>query len=162
VLFAQRALLVEGYGDRVAALLVAEKLGLDLDAEGVTIVDCGGKSGVELVLGVCQALSIQTVVLHDEDLWPTDGLVDAKEKAQRTAENEAEKDKNDRIQRAAGAARVFVVRPSLEEVLGIGRNASDKPRRIAEAVASIDIKAAPHGLEPLLEAVQSVRGSAGP
>ena len=76
VLFAQSALLVEGYGDRIAALLVAEKLGFDPDAEGVTVVDCGGKSGIELVLRVCQALGITCTVLHDEDVWPTDVIAD--------------------------------------------------------------------------------------
>lgn len=44
VLFANRALLVEGYADRIAALIVAEKLDFDLDAEGVAVVDCGGKA----------------------------------------------------------------------------------------------------------------------
>ncbi len=58
VLFANKALLTEGFGDKVAALIVADKLGFDLDAGGVAVVDCGGKAGIELVIRVCQALQI--------------------------------------------------------------------------------------------------------
>ena len=159
VLFAQRALLVEGYGDRVAALLVAEKLGFDPDAEGVTIVDCGGKSGIELVLRVCQALGISCAVLHDEDVWPTDGITDPDKKKAQMAENENEKEKNRRIREAAGQAPVFVIAPSLESTLSIGRNASDKPRRIAEAIERMNIGMAGKDLQLLVEAVRSVAPS---
>jgi putative ATP-dependent endonuclease of OLD family len=162
VLFAKRALLVEGYGDRIAALLVAEKLGLDPDAEGVTIVDCGGKSGIELVLRVCQALRISCAVLHDEDVWPTDGITDSEKKKAQTAENENEKDKNRRIREVAGETPVFVMSPSLEAALAIGRNASDKPRRIAEAIDLVNVGAAGRVLEPLLQAVRSVAASPTP
>lgn len=156
VLFAERALLVEGYGDRVAALLVAEKLQLDLDAEGVTIVDCGGKSGIELVLRACQALGIPCAVLHDEDVWSTDEVAGPERKREITAENDAERAKNQRIREAAGQTPVFVVAPTLEAALGIARNATDKPRRVAEAVAGIDVNAVPAGLKPLLDAVRSI------
>lgn len=159
VLFAERALLVEGYGDRIAALLLAERLNLDLDAEGVTIVDCGGKSGIELVLRVCQALGIPCAVLHDEDVWPTDEVADAEKKSAVTAENDAERERNRRIREAAGQTPVFVMSPSLEAALGIGRNATDKPRRIAEEMAVLDVNAVRPELQPLLEAVRSVGSS---
>ena len=45
-LFARRVLLVEGHGDRLAAELVASKLGLELDAEGLSVVACGGKGAL--------------------------------------------------------------------------------------------------------------------
>ncbi len=156
VLFARRALLVEGYGDRIAALVVADKLGLDPDAEGVAVVDCGGKSGIELVIRVCRALDVPFVVLHDEDVWPTDEMPESeKQKAQ--TENEREQDMNRRLRDAAGqSASVFVVPRSLEAALGIGRNASDKPRRIAEAIAGVDLDGCPRELEPLVEAVRAL------
>jgi putative ATP-dependent endonuclease of OLD family len=159
VLFAERALLVEGYGDRIAALLIAEKLGFDPDAGGVTIVDCGGKSGIELVLRVCLALGIACAVLHDEDVWPTDVIPDLERRAEQAAENEKEKDKNNRVRAAAGQAPVFVISPSLEAALGIGRNASDKPRRIAEAMTPVQVDTVPEKLQPLLAAVRSVAAS---
>lgn len=156
VLFAQRALLVEGYGDRIAALLVAERLGHDVDAEGVTVVDCGGKSGIALVLGVCHALNIPCVVLHDEDVWSTDSVGDDVKRRKLEAENKSEQAMNERIRQAAGTAPVFVMVPSLEKVLGISKNSSDKPRRVAEALAGVELKAPLERLRPLIDAVQHV------
>jgi energy-coupling factor transporter ATP-binding protein EcfA2 len=162
VLFADRALLVEGYGDRIAASLVAEKSGLDPDAQGVTIVDCGGKSGIELVLRVCGSLGIPCVVLHDEDVWPMNGIRDPEARKTQEKENADEKAKNDRVRRAAGDAPVFVISPSLEAAMGITRNASDKPRRIAEAMTALDVNAVPPKLQPLLDAVRSAVNSSTP
>jgi len=76
VLFAKELLLVEGYGDRIAALMMAEKLNVDFDAESIAVIDCGGKAGIELVLLVCKALEIPFIVLYDEDIWPVDDIID--------------------------------------------------------------------------------------
>jgi predicted ATP-dependent endonuclease of OLD family len=155
--FARKALLTEGYGDRIAALLIAEKLDLDLDAEGVVIVDCGGKAGIELVLLVCRALGVPFVVLHDADIRQTDDISDPEKRNIQEQENEAEQRKNNRIKAAAGnIGRIYVIRPSLEEVLGIARDASDKPRRIAEALGKVELADMKPGLDPLIEAVKEL------
>jgi len=77
-------------------------------------------------------------------------------------ENANERAKNDRVRQAAGTALVFVIAPSLEAAMGISRNASDKPRRIAEALATVDVNAVPQVLQPLLDAVRSVVNSSTP
>lgn len=157
VLFANRALLLEGYGDRIAALIVAEKLNFDPDAEGVAVVDCGGKAGIELVVRVCRALEIPFVVLHDEDVWPTDHIDDDEKRKRQESENMAETQINKRIKDAIGQAGcVFVISPTLEEQLGISRNASDKPRRVAEALSSVSVDEPPKALQPLIDAVRTL------
>jgi putative ATP-dependent endonuclease of OLD family len=157
VLFASKALLVEGYGDRIAALMLAEKLGLDFDAEGIAVVDCGGKAGIELIVGVCKALGIPFCVVHDEDVWPVEADADEKRRSKQAADNEAEEAKNQRIRDAVDAAgTVYVVKPSLESALRIGRKASDKPRRIAEAITDIDVDGPPDMLRPFVDAVRNV------
>ena len=78
------------------------------------------------------------------------------------AENEDEKEKNISIRQSAGQALVFVMSPSLEAALDIGRNASDKPRRIAEALAGVGVDAVGDKLQPLLQAVRSVMPSFPP
>lgn len=154
VLFANRALLVEGYGDRIAALIVAENLSFDLDAEGIAVVDCGGKAGIELVVRVCQALEIPVVVLHDEDVWPTHNIQDEQKRRKQEEENRAQKQINRRIKDAIGrAGQLFVISPSLEHSLGISSNASDKPRRIAEALSRLSVDQMP---EELVQAVKTV------
>jgi len=157
VLFASRALLVEGYGDRIAALLVAQKRNLDLDAEGIAVVDCGGKDGIELVVRVCRALQIPFVVLHDEDIWPTDDISDDEKRRKQEQENKDEERKNQRIKDAIGQdSALFVISPSLEAALGIRRNASDKPRRIAEALSALSMDQIAEVLRPLIDALMTV------
>lgn len=161
VLFAKQALLVEGYGDRIALHLVFEKLGIDPDAEGLAVVDCGGKAGIELVVRVCKALDIPFIVIHDEDVWPIDNETDEEKRRKQTEENEAEKQKNQRIQTVAGADNTFVVKPSLEAALGISRNATDKPWRIAEALNKVDVDRPPDALRPLIEAMRKLGTAIG-
>jgi len=155
VLFAKRALLVEGYGDRIAALITAEKMGKDPDAEGVAIIDCGGKSGIAMVAGVCRSLDIPFAVLHDEDIWPEDTAHDSQKQQH---ENEREKADNERIAKAVGdCAPVFAVPRTLEDALGIGRNAKDKPRKVAEALQGLELTEMP---EQLVKAVEHVLSQA--
>ncbi|HXG41122.1 MAG TPA: ATP-dependent endonuclease [Dehalococcoidia bacterium] len=155
ILFASKALLTEGYGDRIAALMIANKLQYDLDAEGATVVDCGGKDGIVLFVRVCRALNIPFVVLHDEDIWPTDNIADDEKRKKQEKENEEQKQKNERIRDAVGEdGAVYVTSPSLEAALGISRDSSDKPRKIAEKLEGLNLTEIPPGLGPLIEAVK--------
>ena len=139
MLFARCAILVEGYGDRIAALTVAGGSGLDVDAEAVAVVDCGGKAGIELIVGICRALDIPFVVLHDEDVWPAEQMSNANDKVkQKTQEENAEARKLDgRIwEDSDNHARLFTLIPSLEAVLGIGRHATDRAEENCAGAAS--------------------------
>lgn len=156
VLFAKRALLVEGYGDRIATLLLLEKLRFNPDAESIAVVDCGGKSGIELVARVCKALNIPFVVVHDEDIWPINDDANDELRRKQEEENEREKQINENLRKLIGNERFFVISPSLENALGISRNASDKPRRVAEALNSLEIENVPDQLQPLLNAINSL------
>lgn len=156
VLFAKRALLVEGYGDRIAVLLLLEKLRFNPDAESIAVVDCGGKPGIELFVRVCKALNIPFVVAHDEDIWPINADVDHETRKKQEEENEREKQINENLRKLVGNERLFVISPSLENALGISRNASDKPRRVAEALKSLEIEKLPEQLQPLLNAINSL------
>ncbi len=159
VLFAKMALLVEGYGDKIAALLLTEKLGIDPDSEAIAVVDCEGKAGIELFIQVCKALEIPFRVVHDEDVWHVDEHADEEVRRKQERENEAEKLKNQRILNAIGDGKyLYVIRPSLEAALQIGRNATDKPRHIAEKLEHMSIDQLPEGLMPLLKALKSLSG----
>jgi putative ATP-dependent endonuclease of the OLD family len=161
VLFANRALLLEAYGDRIAALIIAEKMKFDVDAEGIAIVDCGGKSGIELVIRVCEALGIPFVVVHDEDIWPLENISDLEKRNKQEKENKDEQQKNQRIRDAVGTkGGLFILCPSLEAALNISRDARDKPRRISEALEAITPNKPPENLEPLFQAVRMIMGDA--
>lgn len=150
-LFASRVLLVEGHGDRLAAMHVAERQGLDLNAEGLSIVACGGKAAIPFFARTCRALKIPFVVLHDEDVHREDCAELAKWQVEENARSPAQ---NTEIRSAAGdAAEIFTLRPSLEHVLGVGRSATDKPRLVLQALSERETTDLP---QPLVEAVDAL------
>jgi putative ATP-dependent endonuclease of the OLD family len=69
--FARKVLLVEGDADQLAASEVARRLGHDVDAEDLAILNCGGKSGIPFFARLCRALGVPFVALFDDDIWPT-------------------------------------------------------------------------------------------
>jgi putative ATP-dependent endonuclease of OLD family len=150
--FARKVLLVEGPGDQLAVRVVAERLGFDLDGEDLAVVECGGKSAIPFYARVCAALGIEYAVLHDEDLYEVEGPEERR--ARIRADNGREADTNAKIAAAvAGSDRVFILAPSLEATLGIGRGATDKPRRVAEALDNLDEGSFP---DPLAAAVRAL------
>lgn len=152
MLFARKALLVEGPGDRLAARIVAEKLSLDLDAEDLAVVDCGSKAAIPFVARTAKALGVPFVVLHDLDLY--DEVGDEDQIVRIRNENEKQKVVNaDVVAATEDDALIFICKPSLEAMLGIGRNAPDKPRRVVEALQPLGLGDFP---APLREAVNTL------
>jgi hypothetical protein len=87
---------------------------------------------------------------------PVEGLAEADKRQKQEKENMDEQEKNGKIKDAVGNDNaLFVLKPSLETVLGISRDARDKPRRIAEALERISIEKFPAELAPLLNAVRA-------
>jgi putative ATP-dependent endonuclease of OLD family len=146
LLFAERVLLVEGPGDAMAARETAEKLGIDLDGEGLSVINCGGKTAVPFFARFCVALGIDAVVMHDEDLYEPGHSLAGKNHEQQTI--------NDRIvDSMSGGGSRFILQPTLEGCLGIGGQASNKPRRVLEAVRAAQLEQLP---APLVEAVKAL------
>jgi putative ATP-dependent endonuclease of OLD family len=69
IFFAKKTLLVEGDSDKILwTTLAKEKYGIDIDDEGVSIIECGGKTGVIYFIGVCKLLGIDNYfAIWDED-----------------------------------------------------------------------------------------------
>jgi len=100
--FARCVILAEGRTERFALPLVFRALGHDLDAEGISMVEVGGKANLPLVAGVLRDLGIPCVVVHDTDRG-RDPRLDAT------------------IEAAVGAERVVRLDPDFEAVTGIRR-----------------------------------------
>lgn len=131
-LFAARVLLVEGPADQVAARHVAGTMGVDLDGENLAIVACGGKASIPFFARFLRALAIPLTVLHDEDVYD-----ESDAPPQLIADNKNNDRINRDIQAAVGdATRIFVVKPTLESALGVGRKATDKPLAVLRALQS--------------------------
>ena len=137
LLFARRVLLVEGKGDQLAVLAALEKLEVDPDAEDFATVDCGSKSAIPFMARICRALGIPFVVMFDDDVREVDASDPGGTAI--TDENKAAEALNEQIAEAIGdSAKTFIFKPSLEEVLGISRNAKDKPLRVMETLEATD------------------------
>ena len=152
LLFARRVLLVEGPGDRLAVLLTAERLNYDLDAEDLAVVPCGTKTAIPFFARTCRALGVDFCILHDEDLLPEEG--DKQRRAQIRKDNANAARLNEAIREVAGPnTDVFVLQPSLEQCVAVGRSASQKPRRVIEALEVLETAKFP---QPLRNAVTTL------
>lgn len=65
--FARRLLIVEGDTEKLALPEYAKKLGLDLDREGATIIEAGGKRNIQTFADIAISFEIPTSILYDED-----------------------------------------------------------------------------------------------
>jgi predicted ATP-dependent endonuclease of OLD family len=67
--FAQKVLFVEGDSDRILFSTLCEKIwDVDIDREGIAIIECGGKGGVNYFIGVCYLIGFQDYfAVWDED-----------------------------------------------------------------------------------------------
>ncbi len=75
--FADVVALVEGEGDRLALLAVAEAEGCDLEALGVCVVPCNGKPNMDRPAMVFQSLGIATYLVWDNDRDKGDAAAEA-------------------------------------------------------------------------------------
>ncbi|NUO83300.1 AAA family ATPase, partial [candidate division KSB1 bacterium] len=106
--FAARLLLVEGDTEKLALPEYAKRLKLDLDREGATIVEVGGKRNLSEFAKIATTFNIPTGILYDED------SSDFKDKR----EEEKEFNKQlDAFAKADGSFRVWKLTKNYEEHL---------------------------------------------
>lgn len=99
--FATAVVLVEGQTERLALPLLFERLGHNIDALGISIVEVGGKGNLGMVAQVLAEMRIPHVMVFDSD---------------RGRRGESE---NAELHRVAGNAPVFELEPDFEGAAGI-------------------------------------------
>lgn len=67
VFFANKVILVEGPDDKIACKLALEKLGVELDKHNISVIDCGGNTGIIPMVRILKSFNIDTYVLMDQD-----------------------------------------------------------------------------------------------
>lgn len=129
---ARAALLVEGHTERLALPFAFAACGYDVDREGVSIVECGGKANILLFGRVCRAAGVPFVAVFDRD--------------------RGDEVLNDAILDLAGRERSVVLAPDFEHVAKLhgGRH---KPERAWRSFAGMSRAELP---QPFLEAVEMV------
>ena len=81
--FARRLLLVEGDTEKLALPVYAAKLGIDLDREGATIIEVGGKRNLREFAQIAISFGIPISIVYD-GLF---GLQEGEAKRRRTTAN---------------------------------------------------------------------------
>jgi predicted ATP-dependent endonuclease of OLD family len=148
LLLARAALLVEGRTEKLVFPFLFRALGYDADAEGIAIVECGGKPNIPVIAAVCTAVGVPYLVVHDRDAAPGRRPI-----ASERAVNEA-------IRRVAGPNRTIELAPDFEAIarlhghrhkperarawFALAESPSDVPDQLAAAVTRI-VALARHG-----------------
>jgi hypothetical protein len=107
LLLARVVVLVEGLTEKFVLPFVFSALGHDVDREGISIVECGGKPNIPLFARICRATGIPFIVVHDSDRKASGGAA------------AAERALNQLIADTAGEALVVVLDPDFEAVAGL-------------------------------------------
>jgi predicted ATPase len=104
---AHAVVLVEGLTEKLVLPFVFAALGHDVDREGISIVECGGKPNIPLFARICKATGVPFLVVHDSDRKTSGRLAPAEQAL------------NALIADTAGEERVMVLDPDFEAVAGL-------------------------------------------
>jgi predicted ATP-dependent endonuclease of OLD family len=143
---ASAVVLVEGRTEKLTLPFVFGALGYDADREGISVVECGGKPNMPLLVRVCQTARVPYVVVHDRDA------------PRGRKPNAGERVLNAEIAELAGPDRSVVLTPDFEGVAGL-RGRGHKPARAWQRFSSIERDQVPAQLRDVVEkAVALARG----
>ena len=124
--FAKRVMFVEGMTEKIALPLAFRALGTDINREGVSVVECGGKTKLPLFVRVAKALEIPYVVLADHDVKEiTIDWSDTRKKAEEER-NKKHLQWNADLEKVADKDRLFFLKPSFEAELGLPESEDEK------------------------------------
>jgi hypothetical protein len=92
------------------------------------------------------------LVLHDDDLFEESrDSSSANESRDRHEYDRAIKENRAIADSVDDESKIFVIHPSLESSLGIGRHASNKPKRVMEELGNLDLDEIPPSLREAVE-----------
>jgi len=117
--FAKKAMLVEGPSEKMGFPSIAKKLGVDLYAHGVSIIECGGKPNIPFFTKVLNAFGIPYMVVHDND--PIEEGETDKESIRHFKLNQT-------IESAVDSKLgvIVLMDPEFEDILKVSKRQSDK------------------------------------
>lgn len=136
--FAETVVLVEGQTERLSLPFIFRALGHDPDAEGIAIVEVGGKSNLVLAARLLRQLGIPFVVVFDADRGPASAALDAE------------------IRRSAGRAPIVRLVPDFEAAAGINAH-DDKVLHAWRRFAGASADSVPPALSSIVQAAVAPR-----
>jgi len=137
------AVLVEGRTEKLALPHVFRALGVDVDREGISIVECGGKANLVVFARLCQATGVPYLVLHDRDAPPGRDPI------------ASERRLNELLRAIVGEQHVVELAPDFEAVAGLRRR-RHKPEEAWRAFRSLGADDVPDALRRLVESAAAL------
>jgi predicted ATP-dependent endonuclease of OLD family len=134
--FARKVMFVEGNTEKVALPLVFSAMGIDINKENISVIECGGKTKIPLFVRISNALGIPNVVLADSDIQEIKEEWSDKRKETQRQKNTEHKRWNKAILDTAGKERTFWMKPSFEDALALPKEESQKIDKALERFAN--------------------------
>lgn len=122
IFFAKKVVLVEGDCEKVAFPRIAKKMNKDLNAQGISIIECGGKFNLSFFMKILNAFKILYVAVHDVD------PVDESLRGDRLRDAKKLFEVNKIIQSTLDASlgKIEPIDPDFEHVLGVTTHQAEK------------------------------------
>lgn len=122
VFFAKRVVLVEGDSEKVAFPRISKLMGKNLNSNGISIIECGGKYNIVFFMKVLNEFKIPYVVVHDVD------PVDPSLTGERLEEARRLFAENDKIQQFLNVSlgRIETLDPDFEQIFNLSRHQTEK------------------------------------
>lgn len=136
--FAKGVILVEGATEKFALPCVSRKRRIDLDRNGISVIECGGKGNILTFAKVADAFSIPYVAVVDDDIKDISGINDPQNRSKCEAQNRDHQKKNEALKAFVPSDRLFWMIPNIESTFGISENSDNKIKRILECLRHIE------------------------
>lgn len=120
--FAKKVVLVEGDCEKVTFPRIAKKMNKDLNAHGISVIECGSKFNLSFFMKILNAFKIPYVVVHDVD--PVDKSLAGDKLKEAKKLNKVNKTIQSTL--VASLGKIEPMDPDFEHILGITRHQADK------------------------------------
>lgn len=146
--FAKKVVLVEGDSEKVALPRICKMMDKNLNAQGVSIVECGSKFNLSFFMKVLNAFRILYVVIHDEDPVDTAFTGDKLKEARRLF------NENDKIKKMLDPAygKIEIIQPNFDDLLGLSihQMRKGKPYAVFKKLQNIQKEQIPERLRQIV------------
>lgn len=142
---ADAVVLVEGRTEKLALPHVFRALGVDVDRDGISIVECGGKANLPVFARLCRATGVPFVVVHDRDAPLGRQPIPSERRL------------NEQLRTLAGPARVVELAPDFEAIAGLRRH-SHKPEQAWQHFRKLQADDVPAELRHIVGLVSAALG----
>jgi len=119
VFFARKVMLVEGPSEKLGFPMLAKKTDVDLYSQGVSLIECGGKTNIPFFMKILNAFRIPHIVVHDVD--PIKAGETDKDKVGFFKLNATIKNSLD-----AALGEIVALDPDFDTILGVSKHQIDK------------------------------------